>query len=128
MIPQGSTLINTETFTSITESVNSANSCAELQAIVSSAMASVNVVKDNISSELAKLTPILAITTPPGANLGAIVTWITDFISTTVTPMVKPTITYADQLTATAAQIASLTAAINAASAKFPSCSITIPS
>lgn len=128
MIPQGSTLINTDSFTNIIESINSAQACDELQEIVNSAMASVNVVKENIESELAKLAPILAITTPPGANPAAIVTWITDFISTTLTPMVKPTITYADQLTATLAQIASLTTAIEDAAERFTSCSITIPS
>lgn len=128
MIPQGSMLINTAQFDNITHSVNQAGSCAELQAVVSSAMASINVVKANIQLELDKLTPILALLSPPGASPTAIVTWITGFITATLTPMTKPTITYAAQLTALAAQIATLTSAINAAAAKFPTCSITVPS
>jgi hypothetical protein len=128
MIPQGSTLINTDHFANIIASINGAQTCDELQGFVTSAMASVNTVKANITAELDKLTPILALASPPGASPGAIVSWITDFISLTLTPMIKPTITYAAQLTETLTQIAGVVSAIEAAAERIPSCSITIPS
>lgn len=127
MIPQGSTLVNTDYFTNIINSIDGTQTCAELQGFVNTAMASINTVKANIESELAELLPVLAITTPPGANPAAIVTWITDFISTTVTPLIKPTTTYAAQLTETLAQIDNVVTAINAAADRITSCTITIP-
>lgn len=128
MIPQGSALINTDHFVNIIDSINNVEACDELQELVNSSMASINAVKANITAELAKLMPVLALTSPPGANLTGIVTWITDFIDLTLTPMVKPTITYADQLTATLAEIAKVVTAIEAAAARLTTCSITMPS
>jgi hypothetical protein len=127
MIPQGSALINTDHFVNMIDQINNTQACDELQEVVNSAMASVNSVKASITAELAKLMPVLALTTPPGANLTAIITWITDFINLTLTPMVKPTITYAAQLTATLDQIANVVTAIEAAAGRLTSCSITIP-
>lgn len=127
MIPQGSTLINIDHFANMTAAVNACESCEQLQGIAGDAFASLDAVKAGIQSELAALAPILALLSPPSASPAAIVTWLTSFITTTLTPMVKPTITYAAQLAAMLDQIATLTAAIGTASAKFPSCSVEIP-
>ena len=127
MIPQGSTLINTDHFVNLTASVNACESCAQLQSLTNDAFASMNAIKAGIQTELAALAPILALLSPPSASPGAIVSWITGFISGTLTPMVKPTITYAAQLSATLTQIANVTAAIEAAAARLTSCSIVVP-
>lgn len=127
MIPQGTSLINTDSFVNTIDSINACEECAQLQALVNDAFASINAIKSNMQAELDKLLPVLSLTNPPGANLGSIVTWITSFIDTTLTPLVKPTITYAAQLTATLDQIANVTSAVNAAAGRLTSCTITIP-
>ena len=125
MEAQGSQIVNLSYFTNLTASINGASSCAELQALVTQAFSSLAAQEAAIKAELAALQPILALLSPP--TLGSIITWVTSFISLVLTPMIKPTITYAAQLTALAAQISALIAAISAAQAKFPSCSISIP-
>ena len=127
MIPQGSQLLNTTQIANLTNAVNSASSCAELQELVTQAFASLRAIKQGINSELAAISPMLALLSPPSASPTAIVTWLSSFINNFLTPQMKPSITYAAQLTALAAQITSLTSAINTASSKFPSCSISIP-
>ena len=112
MVPQGSTLINTDHFVNVIDSVNACETCAQLQGVVDDAFASLNAVKAGVQSELAKLMPALSLLSPPSANLGAIVTWITSFVSTTLTPLVKPTITYAAQLNAMLAQIDQVTISV----------------
>lgn len=127
MPAQGSQLVNTDYITNLTNSINAAGSCAELQVLVNQAFSSLGSIKAGINAELASLAPILALLTLPSASPGAIVSWLTGFVTNVLTPQLKPTITYAAQLTALGAQIASLTAAINTAMARIPSCSISIP-
>jgi hypothetical protein len=128
MVPQGSTLINTDHFVNMTASINACDTCAQLQSVVNDSFASLNSAKAAIQAELAKLMPALSLLTLPSADPGAILSWLTNFVSFTLTPMLKPTITYGAQLTAMLAQIAQVTAAIEAAAARLTSCSITIPS
>lgn len=127
MIPQGSTLINNDTFTNMTASIHACKTCDQLQALVNDSFASLDALKAGVQSELDKLLPALSLLTAPSASPTAIVTWINNFITNTLTPMVKPTITYAAQLSATLAQIAQVTADIEAAASSLTSCSITIP-
>ncbi|MRW88875.1 hypothetical protein GJ699_02635 [Duganella sp. FT80W] len=124
MVPQGSALLNLDHFTNLTKSINAVASCDELRVLAADALASIAAVEAGIQAELAAIAPILALLQPPGANLGAIVTWLTNYISHVLTPLVKPNITFAAQLTQIAAQIAELTAAIQSASVRFPNCSI----
>lgn len=127
MVPQGSSLINTDQFVNTINAINSVKECAQLQSLVNDAFASINAVEANIKAELAKLMPVISLTAPPGASPGAIVSWITAFISTTLTPLIKPTLTYVAQLSATLDEIAKVEAAISAAAARLTSCTITIP-
>lgn len=127
MIIQGSQVVNTQYMQNLTESINAAGSCAEIQALVTEAFASISAIKAGIALELESLAPILALLSVPSANPAAIVTWITSFITGFLTPAYKPTITYAAELAALAAQVSSLISAISLASGKFPSCSIGIP-
>lgn len=126
-IPQGSTVFNTTYFTSLTNRINSASSCSELQAIVTNEFASIQGVKTAINLQVAALQPILALLSPPGANLSALATWIQNFITGFLTPYVKPYTDMATQLTQLATQITALTTAIQSAQARFTGCSVTIP-
>lgn len=126
MTPQGSTIIDTAYFTALTASISAANSCSELQVLVSEVSASLAAVESGINAELAAIAPILALLTVPDASLSAIIGWLTSYISNVLTPLVKPNITYAAQLAATAVQITELTAAIAAAASRFPSCSVSL--
>lgn len=128
MVPQGSTLINTDHFVNTIDSINACKECAQLQILVNDAFASINAIKANIQAELAGLMPVISLTNGPSVNPASIVTWINTFISTTLTPLIKPTITLAAQLSATLTQIASVTAAVEAAAARLTSCTIAIPS
>ena len=128
MIPQGSTSFNTTYFTNLTAGINAAGSCAQLQSLVTEAFGSLGALKSAVNTELAAVEGVAALLTAPSANPTAIVTWITSFITAYLTPMIVPATTYAAQLTAIASQITALTTAITTAQAKFPSCSISIPS
>src|SRR5471032_1008985 len=127
MNPQGSQLVNAAYFHNLTNSIQAAQSCTQLQDLVTEAFASLGALKAGINAELASLQPLLALLAIPSANPAAIVTWISNFISAYLTPMVKPTITYAAQLAELTALIASLASAISDAEKRFSSCSISIP-
>lgn len=127
MQPQGSSVIDTAYFTNLTGQIHATNSCSELQALVAQAFASIQAGQSAIQAELASLAPILALLEPPSANPGAIVSWITNLISGVLTPMTKPSITYAAQLAAQAGQIASVLSAIEAAASRIGSCTVTPP-
>ena len=126
MVPQGSTLLNTEYFDNLIETANNIQTCAELQLVANEAMASLGAVKEALNDEIAKLAPILALLTAPGVNLGQVVTWITNFIDGVLRPMYEPYITYEAQLILLTAKIAELTAALNDAAARIPHCTIHI--
>ena len=127
MQPMGSNVTNTAHYANLTATINAAQSCAELQAMTTTIMASLNGELAAIATQAASLAPILALLTPPTSPTAA-VTWIASMITAVLVPMYKPYATYALQLAAETAAIAELTAAIMSAQAKFPSCSITIPS
>jgi hypothetical protein len=128
MNPQGSTALNSEFFTDLIAQINAIDLCADLQVVVNEAFASLSAVKAAIEAEIASLDPILALLTAPGANLGAIVTWIEGLITHVLTPYTIPIATYTAQLAQLASQIAAVIAAVEAAAARIVNCTITIPS
>lgn len=123
MNPQGSSLIDTSYFTNLTTQINAiqgTGACAEVQKIVNEAAASIEAQLTAIRAQMAALLPA---TTLPGASLGSIVTWITNFA--------QPLITAYNNLIATEAAVlaavANLETAIANAAARLTSCTITIP-
>jgi hypothetical protein len=126
-VNQGTTPFNTEYFTALTNRVNAAGSCGELQALVTESFSSIQGVSTAIEAQVAALAPILSLLTAPAANPAAIVTWLSTFITSYLTPYVVPYTTMAAQLTALASAVSSLTSAISSAEAKFSGCSITVP-
>ena len=77
---------------------------AELQGVVTRAMASIQAEVSAIEAQAAALLPL--ITMPH--DLGSVISWITNF----ATPMIKPYLNYTAQLSQTLAAIASLQSAI----------------
>jgi trimeric autotransporter adhesin len=126
MNPQGTAPLNASYFAALTAQINAASSCAELQAITNTLIAGLNAYLATITSQTATLAPVLALLTPPD-NPTAVITWVEDYISLYLTPMLAPYATYITQLAELAIQIASLTAAIESAEARFSACTITIP-
>lgn len=127
MVPQGSVLLNTQVFASLTARINAAQTCAELQAATTEALDSLIAIKAAITAQIALLAPILALLTAP-TNPTALITWVGNFITSFLTPYVVPHATYLIQLTDMAAQVTSLVSAITAKEAAFAGCTITIPS
>ena len=127
MQPQGPDLINTDQFTGYINQINSINTCAQLQSVVSDLIPSLNAQASSITQQIAVLAPMIALLTAPGANLTAIANYIESFIDNYLTQQLAPYVAYQTQATALAAQIATLTAAITSAAGRIPGCSITIP-
>lgn len=125
MQPQGTGPLNTAYFTSLTNEINKATSCAELQASVTRAFNSINAFNSAISSQQSLLetleTLVTALTTlGSGYTTGTMLLPIFQQQYTTLA-------TYVAKASALTSQISSLTTAITNAASKFPSCSIVIP-
>lgn len=127
MNPQATQLVNPAHFSNLTKSFNGAQSCEQLQSLVSDAFESLAAVKSEINAELAKLQPLLELLHIPGANLTEIVTWIKNFVEGYLTAMLGPVTTYTAQLAQFELQLAALGLAVEQAASRFPSCSVSVP-
>lgn len=127
MLPQGTSVINEAYFLAQQAEVAQCKVCAELQEKVNRLFASIKASLDGANSQVALLQPILALLEAP-LNPTAAVTWISNFITSFLTPYTKPLVTYVEQLAALTKQIEALTSAIENAKSKIPGCNITIPS
>lgn len=125
-IPQGSVPFNGERIDRLTASIDAAKSPAEVQALVDEAAASLAPVKASITSQLAKLSPMAALLDPPTSPDRA-VTWISDFITGYLQPMIAPTVTYPLQMAQITQKTADLAAAVDRARARIPNCDVTVP-
>lgn len=119
--------VNVEYFEGLQRSIEGCASCEQLQAVVDESFASVSATMESMTAELARLQPLLALLTAPGANPAQIVTWITDYIDGVLRPMLGPALTIPVQLAAITAQMAELPPLITAKMAQFESCSVPIP-
>lgn len=122
MQPQGSGPVNAAYFDNITAQINSIENvpCEELQALVNTVAADIESQLAAVRAQIASLTPIITI---PGASLGSIVSWITNFVA----PYERALVTCEAQLTQILAAVAALENAIANAAARLTSCAITIP-
>lgn len=107
-------LINTSYFSNLIPSINAAATEAELQALVNKYAADLSQLEGTLTSQLAFMAPLLAVLTPPSASLGSLVTWATSIIAV-MEQMYKPQLVMVAQLAALPAEIATLTAAVEAA-------------
>jgi hypothetical protein len=127
MIPQGDAVLNAKYFDDIIERVDNANSCQDLQDAVNTAFASINAQQQAILDQLEALLPILALLDPP-SDPAEVITWVLNFITSYLTPALKPYTNYALQVAQMTAKIAELTSAIENASNRFNNCTVSIPS
>lgn len=126
MIPQGTSPVNPQYYTAMTDRVNNAKSCSELQTLATQLINSLNAEGAAISAQLALLVPISALLNPPDTPSAAI-TWIENFITGVLQPMYKPWETYVAQIAARTVAIEALMASIAAKAASFTSCEVTPP-
>ncbi len=116
---QGSAPFNAQVFARLREQVDALDRCDQLARLSGEIQAAADGVVAGINEQLAVIEPIMALMTAPGANPAQIVTWLTDFISAVLTPVVKPYATLPLQLAQVTAELAQLTAALQSASSRI---------
>lgn len=125
MNPQGSSLINVDQYTAMSERVDNIASCKELQEVSDETISSLNAETEAIIAQLEKANALAALLTPP-TDLGEVIDWITGIITNVIGPLAIPATTYSAQVIARTAAIADLVDKINKKSEEFSSCSIDI--
>ena len=125
MQQQGTAATNPDFITNLTEQINGISICSELQELSDEVMQEIKFQLSGINLELDKLLPIHALLSPP-TDLGSILSWINNLISSVITPLYKPYLTYIQQLTSLASELSTLVSAIEAAAARIGSCSISM--
>lgn len=126
MQAQGQLPFNKAYFDALSARVNRTTDCSELQDLIAEAFASIQAQSDAITSQLAAITPLLALLNVPN-SLGSLISWVGNFITSFLKPYLKPQITYALQLAELAAAIAELKAAIQQAAGNIKFCTVTVP-
>lgn len=126
MIPQGSTIINTQKYDDILAQIESANSCKVLQELTTKALESVKAEQDAIQAQSDKVAPLLDLLEAP-TDPSAVIDWIKGLIDNLITPLTLPAINYPLQQAATAVKIAEILDAINKKASTFTDCSIDSP-
>ena len=124
MQAQETSPVNQQYFTDLTQQINMIAAdgllpCAEIQALVNEAAASIQAELTAIRGQIAGLTPLTTIPT----SLGGVISWITNFVK----PILKAVATYEAQLTSLLQSVATLEAAITAAAKRCINCNITMP-
>lgn len=126
MNPQGSSIINTSQYESMTERIESVKSCEQLQQVGAEIIASLNAETAAITAQFDKVFPLVALLTAP-TSPNAVIDWIKGLIDNLITPLAKPAITYPTQVAARTVAITDLIDAINKKASEFQECSITLP-
>lgn len=106
--------------------INAVTDCSELQQLVNEVFAMLQAEIDGINTQLGLLQPMLDLIKAP-TSLSAIISWISNFITAFILPVVKPAMLYVQQITALVAAIAELQAAIQQAADNIKTCSVSIP-
>lgn len=119
MIPQGTALVNTEYFDSITAQINALDDCSILQTLVNQVMATLQAEVTAIESQIAALLPLITLPT----DLASVISWITSF----ATPAIRAYENYLATITAVMASINGLITAIQNAASRLTHCTISIP-
>lgn len=120
-------ILNAQFFANITLQIQACETAEELQALIDQVYADISMLESNITSQLAFLGELEVLLISP-ADLGAIVTWLQNFITSFLTPYLKPLITMAAQMAQLASDVAQIEAVINEVKdLKFPGIDIPIP-
>ena len=126
MNPQGSGIINTSQYESMTKRIESVNSCEQLQQVGADIMASLNAETAAITAQYTKALALAGLLTAP-TTPSEVIEWIQGLITNLITPLAKPAITYPTQIAARTVAITDLVDAINKKASEFQECSITLP-
>lgn len=126
MNPQGSGIINTSQYESMTKRIESVKSCEQLQQVGADIMASLNAETAAITAQFDKVFPLVALLTAPTDPV-KVIEWIQGLIENLIKPLAKPAITYPTQIAARTVAITDLIDAINKKASEFQECSITLP-
>ena len=126
MNPQGSSIINTSQYDSMTKRIESVNSCEQLQQVGADIIASLNAETAAITAQYTKALALIDLLTAP-TDPQAVIDWIKGLIDNLITPLAKPAITYPTQIAARTVAVADLIAAINKKASEFQECSISLP-
>ena len=126
MNPQGSGIINTSQYESMTKRIESVKSCEQLQQVGADIMASLNAETAAITAQFEKVAPQIALLTAPTDPV-EVIEWIQGLIENLIAPLAKPAITYPTQIAARVVAITDLVDAINKKASEFQECSITLP-
>ena len=126
MTPQGSTLVDTSYIDNIITQLNHINACSDLQAVITTAMASLQAHISAVESSIANLLPFKALTTAP-TDLGSAITWIENLITAQIEPAYQAYLNYTAQLEQLVAKIGELATAATAAAARIVGCAVTVP-
>lgn len=127
MNPQGSSIINTSQYDSMTKRVESVTSCEQLNSVGTEILDSLKAETDAITDQLDKVAPLIALLTAP-TDPAEVIEWIKGLIDNLITPLAKPAITLPLQITARTAAITELVNAINKKASEFQECTLTLPS
>ncbi len=100
--------------------------CAELQAVVSSTMASVLALSASLNAQIAALAPFAALLTAP-TDLNSLIQWVENFITASIAPQAAAYTTLVAQAAELTSAVADLTTAINNAAAQIEGCVVTVP-
>ena len=126
MNPQGSSIINTSQYDSMTKRIESVNSCEQLQQVGADIIASLNAETAAITAQYTKALALIDLLTAP-TDPQAVIDWIKGLIDNLIAPLAKPAITYPTQIAARTVAVADLIAAINKKASEFQECSISLP-
>jgi len=108
--------------------LHNAQTATELQALVDELYGQIALLESNLQSQLDYISAIASLLISP-TDLGALITWVENFITNFLTPYYKPYIVIPEQVAAIAAEVAEITAIIEEInSTKFPGITIVIPS
>lgn len=126
MNAQGSLIVDTAYFDSLTARINAATSGAELQRLVDDAFPSVQAQVSAVHAQIAALAPALELLSLNPASLPSVITFIQKLVTEILTPYLQPYITYTAQLSATVASATALAAAVQSKASSLH-VSVTVP-
>lgn len=126
MTPQGSILTDTAYIDNVIAQLNHINLCADLQALITKAMASIQAHIAAVEMQIANLLPLKALLDIP-TDLASALSWIEKLIAAQIQPGYNAYLNYVEQLAQLVVKIAQLTEAATAAAARIVSCAITVP-
>ena len=118
-------LINTEYFDQIIDTIDTAPDCQTLKDIAAEYREEIQKQIDEQTATLAKInTPDLAILATTPTTLPEQIAWTAAYIDYNIAPVIEEISNISSQITATQAQLARLVTAIGNKASQFPNCTV----